>query len=261
MKKMLRVWRRMAQMSLRVQLSYPLGSLGFLIGKLVRFIFFFAFLAAAFRKTRTLSGYTLPTLALFFLTYNWVDMIAQTFFRGIYSARRAVEEGDFDFYLVQPCPPLFRLCLNTVDFLDIASLLPVAALTAWVFPRLGIALSLEKIMIYALLTLNGVAIAFAIHVFVAALAVRTQELENAIWVYRDVMFLGKFPTSIYGGPLQIFLTWVIPVGVMVSFPAQALLGSLTASRAGYALLLAAALLAAARLSWSSAVKSYSSSSS
>jgi ABC-2 type transport system permease protein len=90
------------------------------------------------------------------------------------------------------------------------------------------------------------------------LAVRTQELENAIWVYRDMMFLGKFPMDIYAVPLQWALITVVPIGMMISYPAQALLGVLTPVKAAYALVFAAALLTLSLRAWSGALRQYTS---
>lgn len=205
-----------------------MNSLGWLLGKLVRLVFFFIFIAAIFRHTPTLKGYTLPQAALFFLTFNLVDLAAQLFFRGIYGIKRIVLEGELDYYLLQPINPLFRIASQTVDFLDLATAIPVAGLTFWACAHIGgNSLTLGNILLYILLLANGVAVAFAIHVAVAALAVATQQLENTIWVYRDLMILGRFPVDIYSQGMQAILTFVIPIAVMTSFPAKALLGVLS----------------------------------
>jgi ABC-2 type transport system permease protein len=260
MRKHWAIWTRMAAMSLQVQLSYRWGSLGFLLGKMVRLLFFFGFVAAVFNHTDSLAGYSLEETALFFLTFNLVDMTAQIFFRGIYGARRAVQDGDFDFYLIQPCHPLFRLACSTVDFLDTVTMLPVLFMTAVVFGRLPDP-GWIGILAYVLLTLNGVLIALAFHVFVAGLAVRTQELENAIWIYREVMFMGKFPVDIYGQALRMILTLVIPIAVMCTFPAKAALGLLSPAWAAYAFGLCAVMLTLSGWYWRDSVSRYTSSSS
>lgn len=256
-----RVWRRMASMSLQGQLAYPIGSLGFLLGKLFRLVFFLGFFGAVFRHTPTLGGYTLAEMALFFLTFNLVDMLAQILFRGVYAARRTVQDGDFDFYLVQPCSPLFRMAFTTVDFLDVVTIVPVLALTGGLFGRLPGGLDPAGLALYVLLVLNGLSIAMAIHIAVAGLAVRTQELESAIWVYRDVMFMGKFPVDIYGDVTRWALTFILPIAVMTTFPAKALLGTLEPRWLAYALGLNAVLLAAAARYWLDSIKQYTSSSS
>lgn len=261
MRRYFKLWLRMAAMSLQAQLAYRFGSVGFLVGKLMRLAFFFAFVIAIFSHTNSLAGYSLIEMALFFLTFNIVDIAAQVFFKGVYSARRTISDGDFDFYLIQPCSPLFRMAGSTVDFLDVATLLPVLAMIAVVFGRMPGEISAWRLAAYLALTLNGLAIALAIHILVGALAVRTQELESTIWVYRDLMFMGKFPIDIYAGPARWVLTWIIPIGVMVSFPAKALLGVLSLQGMAYAFLLAGVLLALSAWFWRDSVRQYTSSSS
>ncbi|MBI3550221.1 MAG: ABC-2 family transporter protein [Elusimicrobia bacterium] len=252
-----RVWRRMAWMSLGQQLSYGVGAAGFLLGKLIRLFFFFAYLVAIFKHTNSLAGYSLTDIAVFFLTFNLVDIVAQIFFRGIYSARRAVEDGDLDYYLIQPCSPLMRMAATMVDFLDIVTVLPVLGLLAATWHRLP-AVGVWHAAAYVLLILNGLAIAFSIHVLVAGIAVRTQELENTIWIYRDLMFLGRFPIDIYAAPLRWTLVLLVPIGVMTSFPSQALLGTLSLGWACYAIALAAAALGASLWFWRRSIDQYTS---
>ncbi len=254
------IWLRTASMAMQAQLSYRLGSFGFLLGKMIRLVFFFAFMAAVFQHVETVAGYSLVETALFFMTFNLVDMAAQIFFRGVYGARRTVSEGDFDFYLVQPCSPLFRMTCSTVDFLDVVTIVPVVVMTGMVFARLP-PLGWERYAAYGLLLANGVALIFAIHVLVAGLAVRTQELESAIWIYRDIMFMGKFPVDVYAPAVRWALTVGVPIAVMTTFPAKALLGRLSAAWIVYALALTAVALPLSYLFWRNSVARYTSSSS
>ena len=260
LRKYFTIWVRSASMAMQAQLTYRLGSFGFLVGKMIRLVFFFAFVIAIFNHVQTVAGYNLIETALFFLTFNVVDMTSQILFRGVYGARRIVSEGDFDFYLVQPCSPLFRMVFSTVDFLDIVTLVPVLVMVGMVFARLP-PLGWDRYAAYAALTANGVALVFSIHVLVAGIAVRTQELENAIWIYRDVMFMGKFPVDVYAPAVRWALTFGVPIAVMTSFPSKALLGILSPAWAAYALGLTAVLLALSARYWRGSIARYTSSSS
>ena len=236
-----------------------LNSLGWLLGKLVRLLFFFLFILAIFKHTKTIQGYTLPQAALFFLTFNLVDLAAQIMFRGIYGMRRIVVEGELDYYLIQPVSALFRIAFQTVDFLDIAVSLPVVALTFWAIGRLpGQVLTAPNIALYLALIANGVAIALAIHIVVASLAVYSGQMENMVWLYRDLMVMGRFPADIYAPAVQMVLTFLIPVAVMTTFPPKALMGALALKWIIFAFALAAALLWVSLKLWRLALANYSS---
>ncbi|MBI4051729.1 MAG: ABC-2 family transporter protein [Elusimicrobia bacterium] len=258
MKKYFRVWWRIAVASLLTQFSTWLSSVGYLLGKLIRLFFFFIFIVAIFQHTKSLKGYSLAQTVLFFLTFNLVDIVAQLFFRGIYAARRIVMEGDLDFFLVQPASPLFRMACGTVDFLDFFTLIPVLALVGMTFSHLPEYLNFFSLFFYVLLVLNGILIALAIHVAVAAMAVWTQELENTIWIYRDLMTLGRFPIDIYSSAVRWVLTLAIPIAVMTSFPAQAFLGKLSLGWILFSFGLSIAMISLSLGLWNKALKEYTS---
>ena len=254
----LHVWWNLCEMSFASQLSTRMASVGYLAGKLVRFTFFLVFLFAIFQKIPHLHGYTLPEVVLFFMTFNLVDVLAQFFFRGIYGIKAMVRDGGFDRILAQPINPLFRVSFETVDLLDLLTLIPILALTYWTLAKLPGSLTLSRSFLYIILVGNGVVIAFAIHVFVAALAVSTQELDNTIWVYRDIMALGRFPVNIYAETVRVILTYLVPIAVMTSFPAQAALGLLSLKGIVSALAIAALFLGLSRLAWRAALRRYTS---
>jgi ABC-2 type transport system permease protein len=258
MKKYIRIWKRLAMMGFKIQTSHPLSSSGYLLGKFLRLTFFLVFLVAIFKHTQALAGYTLEEVALFFLTFNIVDMLAQLFFRGIYGIRALIREGDFDYFLIQPANVLYRVAFNTVDFLDVATVLPVLGVTWYVLKHIPGGIDPLRLLLYILLCINGMLIAMAIHIAVAALAVYTQELENTIWIYRDVMTLGRFPADIYGPHLRAVLTFVIPVAVMISFPARAFLGRLNPLWLVHAFLMGISGVALSLYFWRFATRRYTS---
>lgn len=256
--KYLRIWWRIALMSLKTQMSNPVASIGYLLGKCFRLLFFIIFLAAIFRHTDRLAGYSLEQAALFFLTFNAVDILAQLFFRGIYGIRSIVRDGEFDYFLIQPTQLILRVCFSTVDFLDVGTFIPVVIAIGYVFKRLPHPVSFVGFLLYAALLVNGMVIAFAMHLAVAALAVWTQEMDNAIWIYRDLITLGRFPPSIYDAHLQFAITYLIPITVMVSFPTQAALGQMSVRLLATAVAMSGLSLAVSLWFWHFATQRYTS---
>ncbi len=253
-----RIWLALAQNSFSTQMSTSLGSAGYLVGKLARLFFFLTYLLAIFKNLPTLKGYTLAQVVLFFMTFNLVDVGAQFLFRGLYGVKYLIEEGDFDKIITQPAHPLFRISVMGVDFLDLLTLIPVGCVTLWTLARLPAPPTATGVFLYGLLMLNALLIAYAFHVAVGALSVRTHEFESAIWVYRDVMTLGRFPVNIYNDVLRGLFVTVVPVGVMITFPAQALMGLLTWKWVFYALGLGLIVNACAQMFWRSSLREYTS---
>jgi ABC-2 type transport system permease protein len=241
-------------------MSTALASAGYLIGKLLRFGFFLFYLLAIFNHVPSLKGYSMPQVVLFFLTFNIVDVAAQFLFRGLYGIKVLIDEGDFDKFLTQPVHLLFRISVMGTDFLDLLTLIPIGIVTAWTLQKLSSSVSPGSIVIYVLLLANAMLIAYAFHVFVGGLSVKTQEVESAIWIYRDVMTLGRFPVSIYSELMRALFVTVVPIGVMVSFPAQALLHLLSWKGVLYSFALGLLFHITAQTYWRAMLKQYTSNS-
>ena len=83
---------------------------------------------------------------------------------------------------------------SMVDFLDVLVLLPVLAMMAIVLGQLP-AVEPARLALFALLCANGVAIALALHILVAAFGGPHPGIGKRHLIYRDVMFMGKFPST------------------------------------------------------------------
>lgn len=231
----------------------------FVFAKLVRFLFFFGFLFFLLKSTQTLAGYNQNQIIFFFLTFNVVDIFAQFLFREVYRFRPLIVSGDFDLVLAKPVNPLFRVLMGGADIIDLTTIVPLIFAVFYVGRLLGP--NSAQIALYSILLLNGLLIAMAFHIAVLALGIITFEIDHTILIYRDLKNLGRLPIDIYSQPLQGILTYLIPVGIMISFPAKALMGLLTPVGSLTALAFAAVSIYASLKFWNFALKKYSSASS
>lgn len=188
----------------------------------MRFSFYILFIIFLLNKTQTLAGYTLNQTLIFFLTFNIIDVVSQTIFRGVYQFRPLVIDGGFDLILAKPMSALFRALMGGADVIDMVTIPPLIVLLFLVGKSLEV--SLLQAFLYLLLIFNGLIISTAFHIAVMALGIITLEIDHTIMIYRDLTSLGRFPIDIYKEPLKSILTFVIPVGVMVTLPAKALIG-------------------------------------
>ncbi|MBI3443186.1 hypothetical protein HY008_00790, partial [Candidatus Woesebacteria bacterium] len=84
----------MSRNSFSMVISQKLSLSVFLTGKILRFIFFFAFLFFLLQGAKTLAGYTSNQAIFFFLTFNLIDVISQFLFREVYRFRPMIVNGD-----------------------------------------------------------------------------------------------------------------------------------------------------------------------
>jgi ABC-2 type transport system permease protein len=81
------------------------------------------------------------------------------------------------------------------------------------------------------------------------------------WVFDGLFQLARYPIGLYPGWTRFLLTWVIPVGVITTLPAQALTGKAVMPDLLAAIGLAFGLYLSASLLFKFNVKRYSSASS
>jgi ABC-2 type transport system permease protein len=241
---------------MRVTTQGRLGVVIFTVGKIIRFAFMFFLLYFIFQKTKVLKGYSFQEAALFYMIFNLVDTISQILFREVYRFRSLVVSGALDTVLLKPYHPFLRILVGGVDMLDIILFVP------YLLIAIGIALQghiiLTNFLAFFFLFLNAVWIATSFHILVLALGILTTEVDHTILIYRDMTSLGRFPMAIYKEPIKSIFTFVIPIGIMTSFPPQALLGTLSPFGFIISFVISSILFFCAMKLWNFALKRYQS---
>lgn len=216
------VWLMMSKNAFLVVLARKKLFFLFLLGKLLRFAFFLGFLFFLVSGSKEVAGYNIGQITFFFLTFNLIDILAQFFYREVYRFRVKVIRGELDMILTKPINALFRSMMGSSDIIDLVTIPPLMAAIYYVGSALNP--SPANIGFYVLLVVNGFLIATAFHIAVMAMGIITLEIDHTIMIYRDLTNLGRFPVDIYREPLRGILTFLVPVGIMVTLPAKALMG-------------------------------------
>lgn len=231
----------------------------FLLGKLIRYFAYFGFLYFLVKGTNGFLGYSQNQVLFFTATYILVDTVAQFFFRNVYSFRPMIISGDFDLVLVKPLNALFRVLMGGPDPIDLITIPPIIFVTVYLGSLIGP--STIEVVYYIILVINSLLIAAAFHIAVLSFGIITLEVDHMIMVYRDLASMGRFPIDIYKEPLKGILTYVVPVGIMVTIPARALIGLVTPIGVLLTLGFGACVLYLSLRFWNFALMKYSSASS
>ena len=260
MNRYLKVWWLMTTFSFQSFFVSRIGAVLFLMGKILRFLFFFGFLLLLLNKTKVLAGYNLWEVSLFYFTFNLVESATQMLFREVYRFRQYIVTGNFDMMLVKPVNTLFRALFGWTDILDFITLGPFIIAIGYIMTKIP-QINLIGVLIYISLVFNSLIIATSFHIFVLALAVITTEIDHAIMIYRDLTSMGKVPIDVYSQPFRSLVTFIIPVGIMMSFPVKAALGILQWPYVATAFTISFVMLFFSLFFWRYALKQYKSASS
>lgn len=254
-----KIWTRLTISSFQIALISRLGAMIFIIAKTLRFLLQLLVLWLIVTKTKSLAGYTLNETFVFFMTFNLIDTMTQLLFRDVYRFRQKIISGDFDFHLIQPTNSLFRVLLGGADPLDMVMFFPYVGML--IFFLTQISFTPLSFVVFCILCINGLFIGAAFHIVVLALGILTTEIDHAIMIYRDITGMGRFPIDIYHEPLRSIITFVIPVGMMMSFPVKALLHDLSWKIIAWSTLFGSGFFVASLYLWKKALRFYTSASS
>lgn len=253
----LKLYLLFTKFAYRTVLQARLGILFFMGAKIVRFAFFFFFILIIFSGKSNFGGYTFNQAILFYLTFNVIDTAAQVLFREVYRFRPMVLSGAFDLTLLKPHHPFIRILLGGGDVLDLSLLFPYLLLALFFAFKIT-SVTFLSLTSYLILIGNGLLIATSFHIIVLALGILTTEVDHTIMIYRDMTIMGRFPFDIYKEPLRGIFTFIIPIGIMMSFPPYALFGLLSPLSYLLSFVISSLLFFGSLKLWDHALKKYQS---
>lgn len=232
----------------------------FFISKLVRYGMFVIFLYYLFNGVSTIGGFDRGQMLLFYLVFNVIDTAAQLLFREVYRFRPLIVTGGLDLILTKPLNPLIRVLLGGPDVIDMGMLLIIICVTAYV-SQMYFHPNLSQILLFTVLVINSLVIAAAFHILVLSLGIVTTSVDHLIMIYRDLTSLMRIPVDIFVTPLRLVLTFIIPIGIMFTFPAKVLFGLLSWQNIALSFVFGILSITVSLKIWSESLKQYQSASS
>jgi ABC-2 type transport system permease protein len=172
-----------------------------------------------------------------------------------------IRSGAFDYALLKPIDAQVLVSASHYEPWKIFDLLGAIGVAVYAFHLRGHAPALPDLGLGILLFFAGVLAMYSLWIVCAAASFWVVRLDNLIYLLGALFDTARFPVQIFQGMWRLVFTFVIPVAVMTTFPAMALLGRLDATRALGTVAGAIAMLVISRLVWRSAIANYTSASS
>lgn len=172
-----------------------------------------------------------------------------------------IRRGTLDYVLLRPVDALASCLLAAFEPWSLIEVLSGVGLVIVASVQLSLAPGLEQLAMLALLLVSAFACLYALGVLILSASFRALALQNLTFLLETLLDFAHWPISVFRGPLKLVFTFVVPLALMTSFPAQSLIGELGWAEVGGGLVSAAGLVAIARLSWVRALRGYTSASS
>jgi ABC-2 type transport system permease protein len=167
-----------------------------------------------------------------------------------------IRKGTLDFLLLKPADAQFLLSTSKLDLARATDVISGLALSAWAVHHAGYLPSVGHVALTLLLLLSALVILYAIWILVVSLSFHVVKIDNLSYLIVSTFDAARWPSSVFRGVLAFIFTFVVPLGLMTTYPALALLGRIRALEVLTALGVAAAFLGVSRWVWLRSLRAY-----
>jgi ABC-2 type transport system permease protein len=172
-----------------------------------------------------------------------------------------IRTGTLDFVLMKPADAQFLVSTAKFEPWKAVDLLAGIGIVVWAFALIGSTPRPSGVVVATILLAVSIAVLYSIWIVVVSLAFWVVRLDNLSYLLASLLDFGRWPVSVFRGVVRVLFTVVIPIALMTTYPAQALLGTLSTRTAALAIAGALVFALIGRMVWTGAIGKYTSASS
>jgi len=215
-----------------------------------------------FGRTDVLAGWTYPEMLL---VLGWFVAL-KGFLEGAVSPSlmnviEHVRQGTLDFILLKPADAQLLVSIAKIEPWRVVDLAGALAIFGYSFHKLGRIPSFVDVAAALAMLVAALLVLYSIAILVVSIAFIAVRVDNLLYLFQSVFDVARWPSTVFRGALAVVFTYVLPLALMTTYPALALLGKLTPATAFGALGGTVAFAAFARLAWRASIGRYTSASS
>lgn len=213
-------------------------------------------------QRQSIAGWSLPEAMV---VLGWFTLLKALLEGAINPSLLAVvdhiRKGTLDFVLLKPADSQFLVSTARFEPWRAADLLASLLIFGWAFGQLGRAPAPGDVAIALVLLVAAGMVIYSMWILVVSVAFYLVRIDNLTYLFTSIFDAARWPVSVFSGGLRLVFTFVIPLAVMTTFPAMALLGTLAPLTVLLSLGAAFGFSLLARTGWRLALARYTSASS
>ena len=221
----IRLYCRYIGISIRSQMQYRASFAMLAVGHFLATGIEIIGIWALFARFKSLGGWSLPEVGLFYGLVSVEFALAEGIGRGFDVFPGLVKYGNFDRILLRPRSTALQVAAAELRLMRIGRLAQGLMVLGWAVAALHVHWTAMRIALMLLTIIGGAALFYGLFVLHATLAFWTTEtLELFNTVTYGGTETGQYPLTIYRPWFRKFFTFVVPLACVTYFPALALLG-------------------------------------
>jgi ABC-2 type transport system permease protein len=180
-----------------------------------------------FYYTDQMNGWTLEQmlvlLGVFYVVQGLEEIVLQP------SAEKLMEHirhGTLDFALLKPVNAQFLVSLRHLQVVQVAQVALGLAVIGLGITRLPSPPPFVAIASFVVMLACGFVLVYALLFVLSTLSFWFVRVDNLLAIFWSFLDAGRFPIDIYPGWLRLTLSTVVPIGIAVTVPAEAIAGRL-----------------------------------
>jgi ABC-2 type transport system permease protein len=176
-----------------------------------------------FDYTTALNSWTLPQMLVLLGVYYLVQGVEEMVFQpSVTQLMEHVRLGTLDFTLLKPANSQFLLSLRQWNIVQVAQILLGATVLGYGVSQIGNTVSVESFIGFLITLACGLLLVYSVLLVLATLSFWFVRVDNILAVFWAFMDAGRFPVDVYPGWLRVTLSTVVPIGIAVTVPAEAI---------------------------------------
>jgi ABC-2 type transport system permease protein len=180
---------------------------------------------------------------------------------GLVSVVDHIRKGTLDFVLLKPVDAQFLVSTSRLEPWRATNVVTAAVIFGYAFHLIGRPPAPLAVAAALVLLLGATLILYSLWILSVSIAFYVVKIDNLTHLFNSVFDAARWPSSVFRGLLGVVFTFVIPLALMTTYPALALLGRLEPAPLAGALAVAAVFAVVSRRVWLRALSRYTSASS
>lgn len=178
------------------------------------------------------------------------------------SFTQSIKSGDFDYVLLLPIDAQFSSGIKEINIWKMVDVIFGVLFILVLKNIFRIDFDPINILMSILALIIGFMIIASLYFIIASFSFWVLDSSNLLIIFPQCLeWTGKWPISVFPKFFRLLFTYIIPVGVSVTVPAEALLNKLEIKTLGVSLLLCIGLMVVSRIIWRLGIKKYTGASS
>jgi ABC-2 type transport system permease protein len=180
-----------------------------------------------FNHTGVINGWTLPQMIVLLGVYYIVQGAQAVVFEASFERfMEQVRMGTLDFILIKPVDSQFMVSTRHIQVPQAGQVVLGLVVMTIGLMQLGEQVTPGAALAFAVTLVCGLVLVYSLLLVLSTFSFWFVRVENLLAIFWSFLDAGRFPVDVYPGWLRVTLSTIVPIGIAVTIPAQAIAGRL-----------------------------------